>query len=372
MVKNIFISSGELSADIHAGRLIQQLLAKEPTLKIFANGGDNMQAAGAELLYHINDLSFMGFVEVIRQLPLIKKIFNKTLEFIDGNKIELVILVDYPGFNLRLAKALKKRRIKVIYYICPQIWAWHQSRVKQVRRNVDKVICILPFEPEWYTKHGVDAVYGGNPLMDKELTEKGTPIPGLTPDDQFIGLFPGSREQELENHLDIMIASALKIQENHSDIKFVIGMAPGRDFAQYREKYQFEWLKWVGGQNDAIMQQADFLIMVSGTASLEAALLGTPMVIIYKTSAFTYHLAKLVAKVEFIGLANLIAGREGIHELIQKDVTPDHIYEEVHAYLTSSTEKERFQKFYKEVKEKIGPAGASKKAAGIILAELQA
>ncbi|MFP4546671.1 MAG: lipid-A-disaccharide synthase [Fidelibacterota bacterium] len=371
MAGRLFISTGELSADIHAARLIEHLLAKDPNLKIFANGGDNMQKAGAKLLHHIDNLSFMGFAEVIKHLPFIKKIFNETLKFIDENKIDLVVLVDYPGFNLRLAKALKKRKLKVVYYICPQIWAWHQSRVKQVRRNVDKVICILPFEPEWYTKHGVDAVYGGNPLMDKEIFKGETPITGLAPEDRFIGLFPGSRKQELENHLDVMIASAIKIRKKHPSLKFVIGMAPGQDFREYRAKYRYDWLKWVRGQNDAIIQQAEYLIMVSGTASLEAALLGTPMVIIYKTSFFTYYLAKLVAKIDFIGLANLIAGREGIHELIQKEVTPENIYQEVQAYLSSPTEKERFRNFYKEVQEKIGPAGASGKAAGIILSELQ-
>ncbi len=371
MAGRLFISTGELSADIHTARLIERLLAKEPSLKIFANGGDNMQKAGAKLLHHIDDLSFMGFAEVIKHLPSIKKIFNETLKFIDDNEIDLVVLVDYPGFNLRLAKALKKRKLKVIYYICPQIWAWHQSRVKQVRRNVDKVICILPFEPDWYTKHGVDAVYGGNPLMDKEIFEADIPITGLAQEDKFIGLFPGSRKQELENHLDVMIASAIKIRKKHPSMKFVIGMAPGQDFNEYRETYRYDWLKWVRGQNDAIMQQAEYLIMVSGTASLEAALLGTPMVIIYKTSFFTYHLAKLVAKIDFIGLANLIAGREGIRELIQKEVTAENITREVHKYLASPKEKDRFTKFYDEVKQKIGYAGASEKAAGIILSELQ-
>jgi lipid-A-disaccharide synthase len=371
MKKTIFISAGELSGDIHAARLISELLNQRPDLKILANGGDNMQSAGADLVYHINEISFMGFAEVVKHLPLIKKIFSRTIACIEKNNVELVVLVDYPGFNLRLAKALHKRKINVIYYICPQIWAWHQSRVKQIKKHVDKAICILPFEPDWYTKHGVDAVYAGNPLMDKKLSKAYLQVSGLEEKDKFIGIFPGSRKQELDNHFDIMMNSAQKIRQAHPEIKFVVAMAPGQNFSEYRQKYDFTWLIWTKGENDAIMHRAEFLIMVSGTASLEAALIGTPMVIVYKTSAITYFLARFVASIEYIGLANIIAGEKGIHELIQKDVTPDKIFQEVHKYLTSPTEKERFETFCNKVQNLVGGPGASQKAASIILNHLK-
>ena len=367
MVKKIFISAGELSGDIHAARLVKELLIKDNSMQIFANGGDNMSDAGVELLYHINDISFMGFAEVVRHLPLIKKIFDDTIKLIIKNKIDLVVLVDYPGFNLRLAKALHKHNVKVVYYIVPQIWAWHQSRVKQMKKYVDKAICILPFEPKWFIDHGVDAVYAGNPLMDKEFDKQNGLIDGLAESDKFIGLFPGSRKQELENHFDVMIESAIKIRQDHSKMKFVIAMAPGRKFSDYQKKYQFDWLIWAKGQNDQIMHQAEFLIMVSGTASLEAVLIGTPMVIIYKTSDITYFLAKKLTNIEYIGLANIIARKKGIHELIQKDVNAENIFREADNLLVNPDEKQRFKYFYKEVQDKIGKAGASQKTAQIIL-----
>lgn len=371
MKNNIFISTGELSADIHAAKMVEQLRKKDPRVNIFANGGDNLKKAGAELLYHVNDISFMGFAEVIRHLPFIKKIFDNTVSYIEEKKIELVVLVDYPGFNLRLAQELKKREIPVIYYISPQIWAWHQSRIKIIKKCVQKVICILPFEPQWFLKHGVDAEYAGHPLMDKVISQDNTIVSGLSKQERFIGLFPGSRVQELERHMDIMMAAANKIRTHHQEMKFVVAMAPGRDFSAYRQKYDFPWLHWVEGENDAIMQQADYLIMVSGTASLEAALIKTPMVIIYRTSIFTYILAKLVAKVDYIGLANLIADREGIRELIQQEVTPENIFQEVNDYLTNPDKKAEIEAFYHEVSEKIGGPGASRRAAEIILEYLK-
>ncbi|MBN2281441.1 MAG: lipid-A-disaccharide synthase [Candidatus Marinimicrobia bacterium] len=371
MTQRIFISAGELSGDIHAGRLVAELLAQDKSLKIFANGGDNMKEAGAELLYHINSISFMGFAEVIRHLPTIKKLFEETLKLILEKKVELVVLVDYPGFNLRLAKALHKHNIKVVYYIVPQIWAWHQSRVKLMEKYVDKAICILPFEPEWFLKHGVDAVYTGNPLMDKNPVTENQKINGLREGAPFIGLFPGSRRQELENHFDIMIESALKIRGKYEDMKFVVAMAPGLDFSSYEQKYSYDWLLWKKGQNDAIMQQAEYLIMVSGTASLEAALMGSPMLIIYRTSQITYYLAKKLARVEFIGLANIIAQRKGIHELIQHEVTAGNIFKEIDNLLQNPSERQRFETFYADVRQKIGGPGASQKTAKLILELLE-
>ncbi len=371
MANNIFISTGELSADIHAARLVTELLKIDNNINIFANGGDNLRNAGAQLFYHINDISFMGFAEVIKHLPFIKKIFTNTIEYIEQKKIDLVILVDYPGFNLRLAKELKKRNIKVIYYISPQIWAWHQSRVKIVKKCIKKVLCILPFEPKWFIKHGVDAQYVGHPLLDKPLLEKSINIDGITKTDQFIGLFPGSRIQELEKHLGIMIEAAHKIRIIHNNMKFVIAMAPGRDFSQYQKQFNFEWLKWVQNQNDEIMSEAKYLVMVSGTASLEAAIIKTPMVIIYKTSTFTYQLAKMLANIKFIGLANLIADKEGIRELIQQDVTADNIFQEINNYLSHPEKKGKIKNFYREVCDKLGGPGASKKAAEIIVHELE-
>ena len=352
MKKNIFISTGELSGDIHAAKLVNEFSKLYPYNKYFANGGDNLKSAGSELLFHINDISFMGFAEVIKHLLFIRKIFTKTISYIKQKNIDLVIL--------------KKLNIPVIYYICPQIWAWHQSRVKILRKYIDKVLCILPFEPVWFLEHGVDAEYIGHPLMDKVLLHKPINIRGLAPIDKFIGLFPGSRVQELENHLAIMIDSAREIRNIYPNMNFVVGMAPGRDFTIYQKKYHFPWLKWAKNKNDEIMQNAEYLITVSGTASLEAALIRTPMLIIYKTSTLTYYLARLVVKIKHIGLANLIVGRKGIHELVQKDVSVKNITSEVVNYFENSNSKVEFDNFFDEVHEKIGKPGASERAVKII------
>lgn len=366
----IFISAGELSGDLHGGNLIKEIKKLEPNISISAIGGDNMASFGANLLYHIRDTAFMGFAEVIKHLLSIRNIWRNTLQFIDAEKPDLIILIDYPGFNLRLAKAAYKRQIPVIYYISPQVWAWHQSRVKNIKKYINEVLCILPFEENWFKERGVNVTFVGHPLLDQHTDNKLTPSKHLqnitTRASHLIGLFPGSRKQEIERHLSAMINAVLLMRKDFPKIEAVVGVAPAIDFTQYKKQFPYRWLHWIRGENDEIMQNSNFLIVSSGTASLEAAIFQTPMLVIYKMSTFSYWLGKLVVKVPYIAMANLIGEKQGIVELIQRNATPEKIAQEAYKILNNPYIENETSMFLKGVSEKLGAPGASKRAAEII------
>ena len=366
----IFISAGELSGDLHGGNLIKEIKKLEPNISISAIGGDNMARFGANLLYHIRDTAFMGFAEVVKHLPSIRKIWQNTLQFIDAEKLDLIVLIDYPGFNMRLAKAAYQRQIPVIYYISPQVWAWHQSRVKKIKKYINEVLCILPFEENWFKERGVNVTFVGHPLLDQHTDDKLTPSKHLQNiidrASNLVGLFPGSRKQEIERHLSVMINAILLMRKDFPKMEAVVGVAPAIDFTQYKEQFPYKWLHWLSGENDEIMQNSNFLIVSSGTASLEAAIYQTPMVVIYKMSPFSYWLGKIFVKVPYIAMANLIGGKQGITELIQHEATPEKIAQEAYKILNTPDVENDIRLFLKSVLEKLGAPGASKRAAEII------
>ena len=364
----IFISAGELSGDIHAGKLIHELHKIRPNLAITAIGGDNMAAAGAEILLHIRETSFMGFAEVVKHFPKIHRTWRNTLAWIDRHKPNLVILIDYPGFNLRLAAACHKRGIPVVYYITPQVWAWHQSRVEKIKKYIQEVLCILPFEESWFREKGVVATYVGHPLLDLDrnsTTESKTPEgrQGST----FIGLFPGSRMQEVERHLEVMVDAVKMIRENIPDIGAVVAMARNLNLQAFREKYPHEWLHWHEGRNQAIMQDAALLIMSSGTASLEATIANAPTIIIYRLSRISYWIGKRLINVPFIAIPNLIAGQKGLPELIQDEAEAPRIAEEARALLLNPGKVAQMKSFMRTVVARLGDPGASQRAAEKII-----
>lgn len=369
--KKIFISAGELSGDIHGGNLIAAIKKADPEIAVSAIGGDNMSGAGASLLYHIRDTSFMGFTEVVKHLPFIYRLWKDTLRHIDQIQPDLVVVIDYPGFNLRLAKAVSKRNIPVIYYISPQVWAWHQSRVKTIKKYISEVLCILPFEEKWFRKHGVNAQFVGHPLLDQFANiEKDSidtsPIapPGVS---MIIGLFPGSRKQEIERHLPVMIAAVQILRLKFPKMAVAVSIAPGIDLSGYREKYNLDWLYWIKNSNYQIMRKSDLLIMSSGTATLEATLFQTPMVVIYRLSPLSYYLGKLLVRVPFITIANLIANKKGISELIQHDASPENIASQVELILTDENQRKNSVEFLTDVTRRLGKPGASERVAKIIL-----
>jgi len=369
--KKIFISAGALSGDIHAGNLVSAIRQINPEIEITAIGGENMAGAGAELLYHIRETSIMGFVEVVKHLPFIRKLWENTLHHIDKIKPDLVVVIDYPGFNLRLVKAVSKRKIPVIYYISPQVWAWHQSRIKRIKRYTKEVLCILPFEEEWFRKRGVNARFVGHPLLDQIAKEKNDNLQSspIRPSSAslVIGLFPGSRLQEVERHLPVMIESVKKLRNKFPEIVAAVSIAPEIDMTAYRKIYDFEWLYWIENNNHQLMKESDLLIMSSGTATLEATIFHTPMIVIYRLNSLSYRLGKLLINVPYITIANLIANKRGVTELIQHDANADTISSEAEKILSNPQQRDATIQFLKNVTQRLGKPGASERAARIIL-----
>jgi lipid-A-disaccharide synthase len=365
-IGKIFISAGELSGDLHGGKLIAALKNLNPDISVSAIGGDNMANAGAQLLFHIRETSFMGFTEVVKHLPFIAHLFRRTLQFIDAFQPDVVVLIDYPGFNLRLAKTLTQRNIPVIYYIAPQVWAWHQSRVKKIRRYTREVLCILPFEAPWFEQHGVRATFVGHPLLDQSAPPEKTAV-DFGNGQPLIGLFPGSRRQEVEKHLPLMVSAAQNLHLELPKMCAVVAVASDIDPEIFQKKYRFEWLTWHKNHNRQLMNAADVLIMASGTATLEATIAQKPFVVIYRLSPLSYLLGKRLIKVPFISIANLIAGKKGVEELIQHGANVTNITREVLQILRNRHHADRIRIFLQDVNRQLGEPGASQRAARIIL-----
>ena len=372
--KRIFLSAGELSGDIHGGYLIRALRAERDDLEFAAIGGDNMHHAGARLIFHIRDTSFMGLTEVLKHLPFLRRMWRQTLRFIEEYRPQLVILIDYPGFNLRLARALTKRGIPVVYYICPKVWAWHQARVRQLQHYTKEVICILPFEVPWLRKRHVHATYVGNPLLDQPVfqTEYVPPRLALSKTGQpLVGLFPGSRPEEVERHIDLLVHCVDRLRADFPALQAVVAVAPEISAVQLQKRFPQIWLTWLEGSNYAIMANADVLLMASGTATLEATLVGTPYIVIYRVAFLTYLLGRVLIKVRFISLANLVAGYAGVVELIQQSATVENITRETRKILRNKSYNQSLRQFLRDIQRKMGKSGASVRAARIALQYLK-
>jgi len=371
--KRIFISAGELSGDIHGGNLVAALKKLEPEINVMAVGGDNMAAAGVELICHIRETSFMGFAEVIKHLPAVRRLWKTTLNHLDNTKPNLAVVIDYPGFNLRLAKALTARHIPVIYYISPQVWAWRESRVKKIKRYTQQVLCILPFEEEWFQKRGVTAHFVGHPLLDQIAKEQqqNEVVQSLRPPDAkpFIGLFPGSRQQEVERHLPVMINTISLLKKKFPAIKAAVAVAPEINIEHFINDKD-DLFFWIKNHNHQLIQESDGLIMASGTATLEATIFQKPFTVIYKMSGISYRLGKRLVKVPFITIANLVAGQQIVTEFIQTYASAPNIATEVEAIILNQFYHDRIVRSLAEVVHQLGEAGASERAAKIILSYL--
>jgi len=358
----LYIIAGEASGDLHAANLILALRKLSPELEIRAWGGDKMAAAGATVVKHYRDLAFMGFSEVILNLGTILR----NLEFCKADIREFqpdaVILVDYPGFNLRIAKYVHGLGIPTSYYISPQLWAWKAGRVKQIKAYVDQLLCILPFEPAWYAKHGVNAQYVGHPLLDALHVYPFDPNfrKNETLDDRpVIALVPGSRKQEIKVKLPIMLAAAARYA---ADYQIVIAGAPGQELHFYQNIIGDSPARIISGKTYDLLKIADAAIVTSGTATLETALIGTPEVVVYKGSPISYAIGKRLVKVKYISLVNLILDRPLLAELIQHDCTPEKIAAELATLLQKSRRRE-LASAYTELRQLLGEAGASENAA---------
>ena len=367
---SILIIAGELSGDVQGGKLVAAIKKISPDVSITGIGGDNMKDAGMELLRHIREMSFLGFSEVIKHLPLIRQIMNELTEWIETNRPETVILIDYPGFNLRLAQKAKKLGCRIVYYISPQVWAWGAGRIKTISRLVDHMIVVFPFEEELYRSAGVKVDFVGHPILEglnsklsrEEFYEKH----GFKLDDPVVGLLPGSRTQEVENLYLQMVEAVELMKKQLPDLQTVTGISPTLNENIYSN---IEAGKDLLHSNDIydVMQHSAVLFVASGTATLESACLGTPMIIVYKVSPISWFLGKLLVKLKNIGLVNIVAGEKIVPEILQSEVTATRLASEGLSLLGDKTLMEDTRKKLMMVKESLGKTGASQRAAELIV-----
>jgi lipid-A-disaccharide synthase len=337
----LFINVGDASADIYGAEIIKELKKLEPEIEIHANGGKLMKEAGAKLFCNLVEFSVIGVSEVIKKYFPLMRIIKNTAEYIKENNIRTVILVDYPGFNLRLAKLLKKDGVKVIYYILPQVWAWNEGRIRTIKKVVDQAIVLFPFEKEIYKKINVPVVYFGHPLFEavkssktkKELREEFE----LSGDKTVIGLFPGSRKQEIETILPEMA----KLVQNYKDPEYILCRAPVIHPDLIKKHLGGISIKIIDGRAYDVMEASDIAVFTSGTVTLEGALMKKPMVNVYRLSKLTEFIFRLLAKVSFATLPNIIAGKLVVPELIQERANAKEIEIELRKILEDPAEKEK-------------------------------
>jgi lipid-A-disaccharide synthase len=319
----IFISAGEESGDLHGAGLAKALRQRWPHARLLGLGGQRMQAAGVELMAGLDELAVMGFVEVLRHLPFFVDLRNRVFAALEREGVDLVIPIDYPGFNLRLARHARARGIPVLYYIAPQVWAWHKSRVRDLARDANEVAVVLPFEEAFLKKAGVRAHFVGHPLLDVPAPGVGHDMwartHGLDPARPLLALFPGSRAQEVRRHLEVFSAAADMVVERRPDVQPAIGVPGGLDRSVYAGA------RWplVPSTGGLLLHNATAALVKSGTTTLEAALAGTPFVVVYRMNRVSYAIARRVVKVPHIALANLIAEQRIAPEYVQDAATPD-------------------------------------------------
>ncbi len=364
-----YLIAGEASGDLHGSNLVKSLHKEDPTADIQAWGGDLMYEAGATIVKHYRDLAFMGFVEVVKNLPTILNNFKFCKKDILDFRPDVLILIDYPGFNLRMAKWAKKQGLKVFYYISPQLWAWNTGRVNIVKKHVSRMYVILPFEKTFYAKHQVEVDYPGHPLVD--VIKNHIPSPDffaknmLEQEKPIIAILPGSRKQEINRMLDIM----LKCVEYLAEYQFVIAGAPSIEFSFYNLFLnQYPDVKLVENQTYDLLSHSTSALVTSGTATLETALFDVPQVVCYSANQVSYILAKwLVNKdLKFIAMANLIADQEVVTELIQKDLTGKNLRRGLTETL-SGKKRQSILQGYQLIRNKLDKGGASQRAAKMMV-----
>lgn len=364
-----YVIAGEASGDLHGSNLIKQLKAKDADASFRCWGGDKMKAQGVTLVKHIKDLAFMGFVEVVMNLTTILKNINFCKQDILSHQPDALILIDYPGFNLRIAEFAKQQHIKVIYYISPQVWAWKQSRVKKIKATVDCMLVILPFEEAFYKQFDYPVFYTGHPLLDaiEELNGSSNTWNEFMninqlPDKPVIALLPGSRKQEIATMLPLM----LQVQKYFDAYQFVVACAPSISSAYYQSIVGESDVKLVYDQTYQLLQHAKAALVTSGTATLETALFNVPEVVCYKGNAVSYQIARKLIKVNYISLVNLIMDEEIVKELIQHELNEEQLKTQLSKLLEPGYQAQIKQQ-YANLRTKLGGKGASERAANHIL-----
>jgi lipid-A-disaccharide synthase len=372
----IYFAAGEVSADNHGAALMRALRQLNPGLKFIGRGGPQMQqVAGAQFKNWIGDAAVLGLWEVLRKYGYFREQFRQTLNEIQESKPDAVVLIDYPGFNLRLARALRRQSQsqKTIYYISPQVWAWNRGRIKKMAHFIDLVLCIFPFETDLYAASGLRAVFVGHPMIERLQTRK---IDGHR-DQNLIGLFPGSRSREVRKIFPVMTEAMRRLLQLNPTLRFQVAAASeglAREMSEMLGAEQLadrQTIEIAVGQTAAIMQRAFVGIVASGSATLEATYFGMPFVLIYKVAWPTYVAARLVVNVDFLGMPNLLAGKEIVPEFIQHEAKPDAIVKAVRLLMEGTPARDRMILDFDAIIRKLGGTGASDRAAQAILEELK-
>ncbi len=376
MLRRVMMIAGEASGDLHGAGVVRELKRRQPKVDVFGIGGDNMRREGMDLIFHIAGLAFMGFLEVVRNLSTIRKVEKKMEALLKSRKPDVVVLIDYPGFNLRFARRVKELHIPVLYYISPQVWAWNMRRVKKMKRYVDSMKVVFPFEVEIYRKEGIDVEFVGHPLAESLrapcLKEEFFRRYGFDPSRKLLGLFPGSRMQELENILPVMLSTADQLRSTH-DLQIAVGVAPNlgpEAVAPYLQA--FPEVAAVEHATYDLMCWSDAAIVTSGTATLEAGWFGTPMVVVYKTSPVSFFIGRMLVDVPYIGLVNIVAGKKIVPEFIQHELTTDHLLPAVSQILDEPDHAGKLRQELSVIREKLGEPGASARVVDGILALAEA
>lgn len=347
-----YIIAGEASGDLHGSNLIKEL-QKLANADIRCWGGDKMKETGATLVKHYRDLAFMGFAEIARNLPAILKNFKFCKNDITTFDPDVIIFIDYPGFNLRMAKWAKQNKYKTVFYISPQVWAWKENRVKNIKRDIDKMIVILPFEKEFYKKWNYEVEYVGHPLADVIENFK-RDHPEIQVSENTIALLPGSRKQEIKTKLPLM----LEATKNFQNYNFIVAKAPSIEDEFYEDFIRgYKNVTVITNETYSLLMKSVAALVTSGTATLETALFGVPEVVCYKAGSISYQIAKRLVKLKFICLVNLIMDKEVVKELIQNDLTPEKVTAGLKNILFDSKVKERMQNDYSQLKQLLSEGG---------------
>jgi lipid-A-disaccharide synthase len=370
---SILISAGEASGDMYAARLATALRERVP-VHLFGMGGPRMREAGVEIVADYREVHVLGITEVLAKIPSLVRVLGRLSREARRRKPALAILTDFPGFHLRLARKLKNRGVPSVYFICPQFWAWRPWRANLVRRRFVRGLCIFPFEQEWYRARGVAADFIGHPLVGEvratRTREQFAADHGLDPARPIVAILPGSRPGEFRQHLPRILPACASVGPSRG-AQFVLALAPGLTTAEIAPYLGSDFpVKVIEGSTYDAVAAADVAIVSSGTATVETALLGTPMIVVYRVAPFTAAVARRLVRTPMFAMVNLIAGRRVVPELIQDDLTPERVAMEAARLLDSPTERNRMREDLAEVRAKLGAAGAIDRAADIVAAML--
>jgi lipid-A-disaccharide synthase len=364
----VFIVAGEESGDLHASKLVQHIKKYNQHIEFYGHGGDRMEKEGVQIIEHINKLAIVGFIEVIKHLPFMMSVMGKTINWIKENKPERIILVDYPGFNLRLAKESKRLGIPVTYFILPQVWAWKEKRVSILRDNVDQCLSIIPFEQEWFEKRNVKTSFIGHPFIELKYPNSSLDFykkHDLDPNDKILSIFPGSRQQEVKQHLSILIKTIEKIMLDIPNLNVILGKAPGVTIDNIPNFIKIE------RENPQLaLQYGNAALVASGTATLESAVLDIPIVTFYRFSSLTWLLAKNMSNVKYACIVNLIANKMIVPEFIQNNMTVNNLATAIIPLLNNTSSRKNMLLGYDQVRRTLGIPGVYDRGAQEIIKRL--